>query len=160
MSLTLVPLYAACLALLFLLLSVRVIRLRGRLKGAAELLPVAFVIAWAGHLVSAVAWGLQPLALYALGRLAGGRLVGLLAALFVLGAGMLVQEAALFGVDPLLSLLLPITLPVFCGVMLALATDLRIFGLNVLDRGKPVAPTAVLARLKTLDQNRFQCFRH
>jgi len=72
-------------------------------------------IAWAGHLVSAVAWGLQPLALYALGRLVGGRLVGLLAGLLVLGAGMLVQEAALFGVDPLLSLLLPVAMTVALG---------------------------------------------
>ena len=69
-------------------------------------------VAPAGHLVAVISWALQPVALYLLGRWAGGRLVGILSAVIVMGCAPLVLEAAKFGVDPLLSLLLPAALAV------------------------------------------------
>jgi len=64
-------------------------------------------VAPAGHLVAVASWALLPVVLYGLGCRVGGRLVGALSAALVVGCAPLVREAAQFGVDPLLSVLLP-----------------------------------------------------
>jgi hypothetical protein len=69
-------------------------------------------IAHAGHTVVVGAWVARPFVLYAAGRVVGGPLVGWLAGLLVLGCTPLYFGAAQYGVDPVLSTMLPCALAV------------------------------------------------
>jgi hypothetical protein len=67
-------------------------------------------IARAGHLVLVGAWMVTVVAVYALGRAAGGRAVGFVASLLVLGCAPILHSAAKFGVDPVVAMMLPLAL--------------------------------------------------
>ena len=67
-------------------------------------------LAHAGHLVTALAWSLRPFVLYALGRICGGRLVGIFAALLSVSLLPLYYSAAKYGVDAFLTTMLPLAL--------------------------------------------------
>jgi|GEM_PF-3951399 len=69
-------------------------------------------LAHAGHEVVVAAWALRSLVVYALGRMCGGPLVGVLGALLTTSLLPLYYSAAKYGVDPLVCTLLPLALAV------------------------------------------------
>jgi hypothetical protein len=73
----------------------------------AALLFVQPDVALAGHLLNHAAMLLLPLVLYGLGRVGGGRGVGFGAGVLVACCGPLINASRLYGVDPLIYLLIP-----------------------------------------------------